>query len=468
MYLAYFFILFSFVSGLFSKEESLSVRPGKDYALFIAVDQYDTWRDLRNPVKDANAVARELRDRYGFSTKVLSNPTKREIYAELDAYANRSYGEDSQLMIFFSGHGYYKNRTTEGFFIPKDGQSSRNDPYGETYIPHSRLRDIIAVNPCKHILLVIDACFSGTFDRRIALGRSEKQVAAYVKKGLQYKSRLYLTSGGKEYVSDGSDHSPFTRGFLSALRMDENGLVSFPELVATLDYIQPTPRYGEFEGNEPGGNFYLISENASIPGQQQRFNRPTRGGGREDAAFPRKGNVNLKGQNYSTIQYAAGGLTWMTENLNYRVADSWCYDDKTSNCSKYGRLYTWEAAKRACASLGPGWRLPTDQEWRDLVKRFGGADGDASDGGKAAYQVMIEGGDSGFSARLGGYHYSRGDIDDLGDAGFYWSATELGSDRAWFYIFDRGSGELYRDDWYDKSTGLSCRCVQGAPSNGND
>ncbi len=94
-------------------------------------------------------------------------------------------------------------------------------------------------------------------------------------------------------------------------------------------------------------------------------------------AFPKKGSVTLKGENYSTIQYSAGGLTWMTKNLNYELPDSWCYDNDPANCAEYGRLYTWEAAKKACQSLGNGWRLPTDQEWRDLAKRFGGADDDA-------------------------------------------------------------------------------------------
>ena len=47
------------------------LRPGKDMALFIAVSEYAEWQDLRNPVTDAKAVAKELADNYGFSTEVL-------------------------------------------------------------------------------------------------------------------------------------------------------------------------------------------------------------------------------------------------------------------------------------------------------------------------------------------------------------------------------------------------------------
>jgi len=171
------------------------------------------------------------------------------------------------------------------------------------------------------------------------------------------------------------------------------------------------------------------------------------------------GSISFEGETYGTIQYEPGGLIWMTKNLNYEVPDSWCYDDDPANCAEYGRLYTWEAAKKACQSLGNGWRLPTDQEWRDLAKRFGGADDDAWDDGKAAYQAMIEGGNSGFSARLGGYRISDGSFTLLGDLGGYWGATERGSGYAWFYYFYRKYGKLRRY-WGSRSIGRSCRCVQ--------
>ena len=44
--------------------------------------------------------------------------------------------------------------------------------------------------------------------------------------------------------------------------------------------------------------------------------------------------------------------------------------------TKKGRL-TWEAAQRACSSLGNGWRLPSADEWRALTTPFGGI-GDGS------------------------------------------------------------------------------------------
>jgi len=45
-----------------------------------------------------------------------------------------------------------------------------------------------------------------------------------------------------------------------------------------------------------------------------------------------------------------GNQTWLAENLNIDVPGSVCYDKKTANCDKYGRLYDWATAMNLDAS----------------------------------------------------------------------------------------------------------------------
>lgn len=157
------------------------------------------------------------------------------------------------------------------------------------------------------------------------------------------------------------------------------------------------------------------------------------------------------------------GLTWLASNLDAEVPDSWCYGNQAANCDEFGRLYRWQAAKEACAALGEGWRLPTDEEWRQLAEACGGyfdwladqATGDPA----AANSALLAGGATGFGAQLGGWRGSNGGYDSQGTLGFYWSTTEKDEDQAWFYIFQPERGKLTRRST-KKSMGMSCRCVR--------
>jgi uncharacterized protein (TIGR02145 family) len=165
------------------------------------------------------------------------------------------------------------------------------------------------------------------------------------------------------------------------------------------------------------------------------------------------------GQRYSSKRMA-DGKQWMTRNLNIRIAGSYCYEDAEMNCRQYGRLYSWESAKQACQLLGSGWRLPTNDEWRQMAKRYGGVREDAIDGGKEAYQALLVGGNSGFNVVLGGNRAEDGRYARLAAHGFYWTASESRAANAWLYNFGKGSRILNRHSDGSKQMAISVRCVR--------
>jgi uncharacterized protein (TIGR02145 family) len=155
------------------------------------------------------------------------------------------------------------------------------------------------------------------------------------------------------------------------------------------------------------------------------------------------------------------GKQWTTNNLNLDADRSYCYRDAELNCRRYGRLYTWESAQLGCRSLGDGWRLPTDSEWRQMAKHYGGIREDSDDSGKAAYAALLVGGNSGFNALLGGNRGAGdGQYARLEAHGFYWTASETSPTDALFYNFGKGSLSLNRQSEGNKQMAVSVRCVR--------
>jgi len=155
---------------------------------------------------------------------------------------------------------------------------------------------------------------------------------------------------------------------------------------------------------------------------------------------------------YATVRI--GDLTWMAQNLNYATSDSWCYGDDPSNCTKYGRLYTWDAAMSACPA---GWRLPTSEDWDNLVSVAGG--------NLAGTRLKVSAPDWNgtddfrFSALPAGSRLTNGAFGYAGAFGYWWSATEFGSGSAWYRHMGSDNAYVY-ENYYDKGYGFSARCLR--------
>lgn len=244
-------------------------REHKDYALLFATNNYDTWAHLANPIPDAQALQAELRDRYGFETEVVVNPTRETILKELLAYTQRHFDPGDQLLIFFAGHGIYNDEFKQGYIVAKD--SRMDDIVESTYVSYADLRGIIDSIPAKHILLMIDACFGGTFDRRLT-EQASRGSSFYASTPLPelfsekatHETRLYITSGGKDYVSDGQagHHSPFVYNLLDTLDGSRaaRGYLTFSDIQGGVEATKPAPSWNYWGANDPGSDFFFISK----------------------------------------------------------------------------------------------------------------------------------------------------------------------------------------------------------------
>lgn len=107
---------------------------------------------------------------------------------------------------------------------------------------------------------------------------------------------------------------------------------------------------------------------------------------------------------------------WMAQNLAYDGPGSFIYLNLPENEIKYGRLYTGDSP-----SLDPhqeGWRVPSLDDWQGLFGLFGSP--------AEAYAALIDGGTTGFNARLGGERQSDGNFASLTVFGFYRTSSSDG------------------------------------------
>ena len=165
------------------------------------------------------------------------------------------------------------------------------------------------------------------------------------------------------------------------------------------------------------------------------------------------------GKTYKTVKMP-DGKTWMAENLNYNAKGSMCYDNKSANCQKYGRLYTWDAAVDACPV---GWRLPSADEFERLLANAGSSDKEKSLNLRAGSWKRGED-KFGFSALPAGIYssYSK-KFYSLGGYADFWSSTEGSSNGAYDLVVSDGGANVYSGD---KADGLSVRCLKDSNEGG--
>lgn len=218
--------------------------PGRRAALVVGTSHYDApeWPTLANPTRDAQALAEVLERRYGFTATTLVDPDREGLKAAL-ARAADSAGEADDLLIFVAGHGYFDPTDRAGYLVLRDA----DERCGRGCYPLDNVKRALYGTRARHVLVLVDACYAGTFDPSVAFGASTAQrgQSAATREVLRgyaaTHSRLVVASVGKAPTLDGTPglaHSPFVRVLLSEL--ERPGAIG----VTSIDYLTLKMREG--------------------------------------------------------------------------------------------------------------------------------------------------------------------------------------------------------------------------------
>ena len=222
----------------------------------------------------------------------------------------------------------------------------------------------------------------------------------------------------------------------SARNMSSDSVVAIPALDSAAVISDPVPR------SDFADSIEAPKQNAALDNEIEYF-RDIR-----------------DGQVYKMV--TIDDQVWMAKNLNYEMAGSYCYNSNASNCMRYGRLYTWEAAMNSCPE---GWHLPTYDELVSLIENASGqflAGGvlKSRDGWKRCRQCDVADDMYSFSAFPTGIMNEDGSFDKIFEYGFLWSATETESNQIPYMGFSNISSVAMLL-LGNKNKGLSVRCVKG-------
>ena len=207
-------------------------------------------------ISEAKQIKSVLVSKYGFdSTNIveLYNKDYVKILSTLSSLLE-SLNDNDNLIIYFAGHGTYKNKGTEliGYWVPINATNIDVD-----YISSKKLDELVAGSKTKHILMLSDACYSGAM-------RGKEEVKTPSKWEYKLRSRQVLTSGGLEKVPG---QSVFVKMVMEALQKNEDPYLPVSELYSIIysgikNQANTEPKLIDFgsDGNE-GGQFYFLKKN---------------------------------------------------------------------------------------------------------------------------------------------------------------------------------------------------------------
>jgi hypothetical protein len=238
----------------------------KDYyknshAIIIGISEYKDENPLPNAYNDAKGIEKILRERYEFNdffTLYNEKATKsnlEEIF--VDKFRDRELiGSDDRVLIYYSGHGKLQSlfgpqgeSLKRGYIVPYDAKRDK------TFTCIDMESIVTSCQECmaKHILLVLDCCYSGHAALRASQPRRPSfDPKTYLRDVTSTRAIQIIAAGLQDQpVNDSgrrSGYSAFTGALLdileSGIDLNHDGILSASEIGLYLESEVPKQAKG--------------------------------------------------------------------------------------------------------------------------------------------------------------------------------------------------------------------------------
>jgi len=364
------------------------------WAVIIGINKYDNMKNLKYAVSDASAIKEMFITKYGFEEDhiklILDEEATKDNITRGFSEMLKQAGKKDRVVVFFAGHGETFTKPDggeKGYLVPTEGNL---EELYLTSISMNELYEIAEISSAKHILYLVDACYSGLAISE-SRGLSKSTTPSYLKTITSEKGRQIITAGGKDeevFENSAWGHSAFTKNLLTGLGkgtadIDDDGIVTANELgnfLAERVYTETggahTPQIGRI-GTERGELIFIYIPDKNAKGDtykkfkqeslaKQNLYNSARNISR---LYPGLGHLKLgqkkKGVTLAaaeTISLALTAFSWGKFNVSknkylesekkYNIAGSEGYQDVDVDAAKQQYVSDHEAYQMAALQLG--------------------------------------------------------------------------------------------------------------------
>lgn len=257
--------------GLEPEKSAENAIPSRtNHLLVIGIDEYHSLGKLANARRDAEALVNVLSEKYQFEFENIEelyneDASKKAITTTLRTLAEKATSDDN-LLIYFSGHGYYDDFLKEGYWVPSDAEYEAVTDY----ITYTYLRQVIKATSAHHVFIIADSCYSGA----VLVRKKDFKPERFERD----PSRWLLASGRNEVVPDGiaGEHSPFAEGLLDLLeRYSDEGIragTMVDKLTSNISYNSNQTPIGRalYNVGDRGGEFVFYPRLQALLGRSEK------------------------------------------------------------------------------------------------------------------------------------------------------------------------------------------------------
>ena len=223
--------------------------PTKDhaYAVIFGVERYRDLPQVDYATRDAEMVKKYLVKTLGYREQnivMLLNDrvTRSQIEARLEKWLPKQINNDqnSEVFVYYGGHGAPDPETHQSFLVPYDGDPAflETTAYGL-----NRLYQVLKELPAKQVTVVLDSCFSGAGGRSVIAKGARPMLITVDSPVVSSENLTVFTAAAGNQISSAYQekrHGLFTYFFLKGLQGEADlnkdgaiGLREFDEYVRT-------------------------------------------------------------------------------------------------------------------------------------------------------------------------------------------------------------------------------------------